>query len=218
MKFPVPIIYLLASIVLIYSVESLGEEVTENDTIIPVNLAYSGNSLWTKAKILERFDATKVLMAQTCNKRIALKLNEVIEIKNPELQEIDSEFLSSEYTDKILKILGLFDKNIRPTLIYLRKSRGPNDEKPTEVEAQSLLFGGPRVFTKHESIWNEKGVDWSTGVLSWKNFENLKPLHGVIVTGQFYINDFTTDAHELGHILLNDGGIGTLQTILWEMS
>lgn len=83
------------------------------------------------------------------------------------------------------------------------------------------MLGGPRALSQFKEYeWNDPviraagGLPWDSGVLDWEKLPTQRPLDGAIVVpegySRLYKGDFIGDAlsveaHDLGHILLNDG-------------
>ena len=193
---------------------------------IPVNIAYAVDSLWTEDEIRRRFESTKSIYKNACQSlEIELELNELLAVTDPELQDIRGH-LKEKSVRTFKDILSRFKKQVRPTLLYIRKGPSQIDEDElSDFPAQAFTFDGPRPLAKFKSHnWNgfvfgpNEPFPYIRGNLDWNRYEEFKAIHGVANIGQSYSEKYqginfseswphrvSTDAHELGHILLNDG-------------
>ena len=205
------------------STEAPSSLMPRKQVTIPVNAAFSLNSLWTRKEIVDRFEYTSHIYENACKDlQIKIQLNELIQIDEPKLQEILG-YQTKNSLKQVSEILSGFKKKLRPTIIYTRKATDENNTSATEIFAQAYTIGGPRSLAKFRSYaWNgflfnaNEELPFSTGNLDWDRFNQVLPLHGISIIGQYYSikskNDFSTesspkiavDSHELGHILLND--------------
>lgn len=196
-----------------------------NQVTIPVIAAYSSDSLWTEDEVKRRFQHTAQMYENACDGRsIKIELKELIRIESAHLQEI-SGYLNRRSLEQIEEILLQFTSKIRPLIIYTKQGFFGGSDEASEHLAQAYTFDGPRALKKFEHLaWNgfsfdkEDPMPFVMGNLDWNRFEELRPMHGITIIGQGSSEKhrfnkgkklstvFNVDGHELGHILLNDGG------------
>lgn len=185
-------------------------------TPIAVNIAYSVSSKWTETEIRQRFKMTAATYAKACPS-VELQLAELVRISDPDLQDIQK-YETKEWAAQLAKIDSLFQVSRRPTIFFARRSL----ENPgNELYARAFTLGGPRPVEQYNGYpWNQFTFDsadevpFSTGNLDWNRLSELRHAHGftVIVDGYSMavptrwenFDRLSVEAHELGHILLND--------------
>lgn len=202
----------------------LAEAATAKVTI-PVNIAYSKDSLWSETEISKRLEYTNSVLTQACSGfKIAVKPVQILEIRDPDLQDV-GQWMSSVTVKRLKQVLSQFHNPVRPVLFYARQAAFEEYLDPSDHLAQAYTLDGPRVFDEHVGLpWNGftfqpyDPLPFASGILDWNRFEELKDIHGIAVIAQGYsekhalrevgrsVNDkYSVDVHELGHILLNDG-------------
>ena len=155
---------------------------------IPVNIAYSADSLWSEQEIHRRLDFTNSVLADACRDfKIKVKLNQLLAIQDPKMQDI-SEWMTRKSVDQLNQLLSKFKKPIRPTIFYTRQAAAYEGAERGDVVAQAYVLGGPRVLAEHAMLpWNEFQFDvddplpFIQGNLEWERFDELKNLHGLPV-------------------------------------
>lgn len=216
--------YCLVLISICFVIKTQASKPNRRVVTIPVNVAWASNSLWTEQEILSRFKYTVQTYERACDHfSIQIQLAELVQIKDSLLLDIDDN-LTKKSVGQIKKILSIFKTNRRPVILFIRKGRSKFTDKLTEIIGQAFTFDGPRVSQKFGNYpWNgfsfEKvdPIKFAIGNLDWNRFVELKQVHGVSIIGQGYSSSFynnksqtldeiySVDAHEIGHILLNDG-------------
>lgn len=190
-------------------------------TVVKVNAAYSADSLWTEDEIRQRLLFTKQVYLRACP-GLEIELAELVRVEDSDLQDIEG-FLTVSSVGQMKRILGKFRQNVRPTILYVRRAQFEGTDRLSEFPAQAYTLGGPRPLAQFQNYrWNQFTFDvadplpFTQGNLEWRRLEELRPIHGVAMisqgssrfhadrTGETREQIYSTDAHELGHILLND--------------
>lgn len=168
---------------------------------IPLHVRYAAKSAWTDEEIQRRLTRAKEIFKQSCN--IQLDVQSMVPLEDPSLQDMPGALNENGIKAKRNMRRDLLSPG-GPVLLYVRN--GFHEDSPgSETTAQAYMLGD-----RH-----------SPGNLFLTRFYELKDLHGTIVISDRYslnspksissfrfdkLGPMDVDAHEIGHILLNDAG------------
>lgn len=190
---------------------------------IPVNVAYAEDSLWTPDELRRRFAYNRELLQGACaDFRIELELGELIAVRDPDVRFGERGAITPDSVVRMKEVLARFREDRRPTLLFVGRVHYEGLE--SEHHAQAYTFDGPRPLARLQAHpWNgwtfgaDEDLKFVRGNLDWERYAELRPLHGTSVIAQgssekhphwhggWQPATFNVDAHELGHLLLNDG-------------
>lgn len=199
-----PAIQLLLMAFIVSSQVAHSKESTDSTNIpftVSIHVRYASKSSWTAEEIKSRLARAAEIFKKSCN--IEIQTASMIELDDPGEQDMPGGVNANGVRAKLAMRKDPVTPS-GPVLLYVRN--GFHEESPgSNTTAQAYMLGDSA----------------SPGNLFLTNFYDVRSIHGTIVISDRYsLNSPSTisgfrfdtmgpmdvDAHEIGHILLNDAG------------